>query len=117
MDIRTYASVQKFEKLEDTWEGNARTRVYFHVAGETEPMHVDADAVVFAIGRRANIKGLNLEVAGVEYDDRGLKVNNHLQTTNSDVYGVGECCTSMQFTHNSDICAKYVIRNALFFGS
>lgn len=71
---------------------------------------------MFAIGRKANVNKLNLEAAGIEYDDKGLKVNQYLQTTNSDVYGVGECATAFQFTHNSDICAKYVIRNALFFG-
>jgi pyruvate/2-oxoglutarate dehydrogenase complex dihydrolipoamide dehydrogenase (E3) component len=70
---------------------------------------------MFAVGRRPNVNGMDLEKAEVEYTGRGLKVNNFLQTTNPDIYGVGEICTEMQFTHNSDICAKYVFRNALFF--
>jgi pyruvate/2-oxoglutarate dehydrogenase complex dihydrolipoamide dehydrogenase (E3) component len=28
---------------------------------------------------------------------------------------VGDCCSKYQFTHNSDIHARYVVRNALFY--
>lgn len=116
VNLKFNTQLVKVESLGEDWGGHKKVRVYFQTnGGEVE--HQDVDALVFAIGRKANVNKLNLEAAGVEYDDRGLKVNKHLQTTNSDVYGVGECATAMQFTHNSDICAKYVIRNALFFGS
>ena len=58
---------------------------------------------------------MNLEVAGVEYDRFGIKTNNELRTTNNDVFAVGDCCSKYQFTHNSDVHARYVIRNALFY--
>jgi pyruvate/2-oxoglutarate dehydrogenase complex dihydrolipoamide dehydrogenase (E3) component len=113
VNIRFNTAISKFEKLEEKWEGGFnKTRVHL------KDGHIDADVVMFAIGRKPNVKGLNLEVAGVEYNlNTGLKVTKTLKTTNGDVYGVGECCTPAQFTHNSDICAKYVIRNSLFFGS
>jgi len=53
----------------------------------------------------------------VEYDERqGIRVSDHLVTTNSSIYAVGDCCTKYQFTHVADFMARIVIRNALFFG-
>lgn len=43
-----------------------------------------------------------------------MKVNNVLRTTNEQIFAVGDCCSQYQFTHNSDIHARYVVRNALF---
>jgi len=37
-------------------------------------------------------------------------------TSNSSVFAVGDCLNGLKFTHNSDIQARYVIRNTLFFG-
>ena len=50
-------------------------------------------------------------------DERmGVKVNDRMQTTNPDVYAVGDVASKYQFTHMSDFGARLVIRNALFFG-
>ena len=51
------------------------------------------------------------------YDERmGIEVNDKLQTTNPDVYAVGDVASKYQFTHMADFMARLVIRNALFFG-
>ena len=53
----------------------------------------------------------------MSYDQRlGIQVNDRLQTTNSDVYAVGDVASKYQFTHMADFMARLVIRNALFFG-
>jgi pyruvate/2-oxoglutarate dehydrogenase complex dihydrolipoamide dehydrogenase (E3) component len=46
----------------------------------------------------------------------GVKVNDGLQTSNPDVYAVGDVASIYQFTHMADFMARLVIRNALFFG-
>jgi pyruvate/2-oxoglutarate dehydrogenase complex dihydrolipoamide dehydrogenase (E3) component len=70
-----------------------------------------------ATGRKPTVKGLGLEDAGIEYDERmGVKVNDRMQTTNPNVYAVGDVASKYQFTHMSDFGARLVIRNALFFG-
>lgn len=74
------------------------------------------DAVVVAVGRRPNVEGLGLELAGVEYDRSGVKVSDYLQTTNPRVYAAGDICTPFKFTHAADTMARLVLRNALFFG-
>lgn len=60
---------------------------------------------------------MGLDTAGVEFSaEEGVKVDNFLRTSNEDVFAVGDCCSKRQFTHNSDIQARYAIRNALFYG-
>jgi pyruvate/2-oxoglutarate dehydrogenase complex dihydrolipoamide dehydrogenase (E3) component/uncharacterized membrane protein YdjX (TVP38/TMEM64 family) len=75
------------------------------------------DEILVATGRRPNVGGLNLEAAGVRYDNRqGVLVNDWLQTSNRRIFAAGDICTPYQFTHMADAFARIVIRNALFFG-
>lgn len=56
--------------------------------------------ILVAAGRTPNTAGIGLEVAGVELDARGyVKVNDRLETTASEVWAIGECAGSPQFTH------------------
>jgi pyruvate/2-oxoglutarate dehydrogenase complex dihydrolipoamide dehydrogenase (E3) component len=78
---------------------------------------LEFDALLVATGRKPTVKGLGLGDAGIEYDERmGVKVNDRMQTTNPNVYAVGDVASKYQFTHMSDFGARMVIRNALFFG-
>lgn len=44
---------------------------------------VECEALLVATGRKPNVEGIGLEKAGVEFTPRdGVKVNDHLQTTN-----------------------------------
>ena len=81
------------------------------------PRSVTGTHLLLAVGRVPNTDDLGLEAAGVSYDERmGIVVNDKLQTTNPDVYAVGDVATRYQFTHMADFMARMVIRNALFFG-
>ena len=55
---------------------------------------VEVEAVLVAAGRRPNVEGIGLEVAGVEVNEEGVKVDNYLKTTNPDIFAVGDCCSS-----------------------
>src|ERR1700686_5335292 len=58
--------------------------------------------ILVATGRTPNTAGIGLEVAGVELDQRGyVKVNDRLQSTASNIWAIGECPGSPQFTHIS----------------
>jgi pyruvate/2-oxoglutarate dehydrogenase complex dihydrolipoamide dehydrogenase (E3) component len=74
------------------------------------------DQILVAGGRTPGVAGLNLEAAGVEYDNKGVKVNDRLQTTNRRIYAAGDICYPYKFTHTADATARVVIQNALFFG-
>ena len=78
---------------------------------------LEVDALLIATGRKPNVSGIGLEAAGVEYDLRaGIKVNDNLQTTNRNIYAVGDVATHYQFTHVADFMARIVVRNAVAFG-
>ena len=78
---------------------------------------IEADEILVGAGRSPNVKSLNLESAGVAYDNRkGVFVNDHLQTTNPRIYAAGDVCSSYKFTHIADASARLVIQNALFRG-
>lgn len=58
-----------------------------------------ADKVLMAVGRRANVEGLGLEAAGVEYTPKGIKVNEFMQTTCPSVYAIGDVNGKMMLAH------------------
>jgi pyruvate/2-oxoglutarate dehydrogenase complex dihydrolipoamide dehydrogenase (E3) component len=56
--------------------------------------------LLVASGRTPNTQGIGLETAGVELTDRGyVKVNERLETTAPDVWSLGDCAGSPNFTH------------------
>ncbi len=73
------------------------------------------DEIFVSAGRSPNVESLNLEAAGVEYDKKGIKVNEKLQTANSKIYACGDIIGGYQFTHVAAHEAVTVITNALFF--
>ncbi len=75
---------------------------------------IHASHILVAAGRVPNSDGLNLEVAGIEYDKRGIKVDAGLRTTNARVYAAGDIAGGLQFTHVASYHASLIIRNALF---
>jgi len=75
---------------------------------------VVVDQLLVAVGRAPNTDGLNLEGVGVEFDKRGVKVNDFMQTSNQRIFAAGDICSKYQFTHAADFQARIVIQNALF---
>ncbi len=58
-------------------------------SGESKKMQFDA--ILYCAGRIGNVENLNLKLAGIQTDDRGLiKVNNNYQTTTPNIYAVGD---------------------------
>jgi len=93
--------------------GDRVIKITYEIDGETST--VEVDRLLIATGRKPNVEGFGLDVAGVKYDARGgVEINDFLQTSNPDIYAVGDCCTRYQFTHVSDKMAKIAHNNALF---
>ena len=63
---------------------------------------IEGSDILVAAGRIPNTAGIGLDAAGVELDGRGyVKVNERLETTAPQVWAIGECAGSPQFTHVS----------------
>jgi len=58
---------------------------------------------------------LNLERAGVRYDDERVHTDASLRTTAAHIYAAGDVTGHFQFTHAAAYEAALVVRNALFF--
>ena len=78
---------------------------------------VKVDAILTGIGRVPNVDGLNLEAAGVDFDNTtGIRVNDFLQTSNQLVYAAGDSCLEHKYTHSAEASARIVVQNAIFGG-
>jgi dihydrolipoamide dehydrogenase len=74
---------------------------------------VSAEKLLVAVGRSPNIKGLDLEKAGVEYSQKGIKTDNTLKTTTKNIYAAGDVTGPYQFSHVAEYQAIIACGNAL----
>jgi pyruvate/2-oxoglutarate dehydrogenase complex dihydrolipoamide dehydrogenase (E3) component len=87
-----------------------------HVA--TNGRELVGETLLLAVGRRPTLAGLELEKAGVEYSPRGIRVNDHLRTSQRHIYAAGDCIgSSYQFTHYAGFQGFMAVRNALLPGA
>ncbi len=75
-------------------------------------LEIEADEILVAVGRRANLDGLGLENAGVEFETKRIKTNEYLQTSAKHIFAAGDVTGNFQFTHMADYEAQVVIQNA-----
>ena len=78
---------------------------------------IAGDALLVAVGRRPAVAGLDLERARVRYSERGIEVDQHLQTNQKHIYACGDVIGSFQFTHYAAWQASMAVRTMLFPGS
>ncbi|GHO86022.1 dihydrolipoyl dehydrogenase family protein [Dictyobacter formicarum] len=76
-------------------------------------LHLEAEELLVATGRQPNVAGLNLEAAGVLYTERGILVNDYLQTSMSNIFALGDVIGGYDFTHIAAYQAGVAVRNAL----
>ena len=94
-------------------EATARGARIVLPAGSVEEF-IDATHVLVATGRKANVHNLGLEAANVQFDNKGVKVNAGLRTSNKRIYAIGDVAGGAQFTHAANYHAGLVLRSALF---
>src|SRR5881398_4251474 len=70
-----------------------------------------ADALLVAIGRTPNFRSLDLKSVGVDVSERGVRVNDYLQTSQRHIYAIGDVIGPFLFTHMADAQARVVVRN------
>ena len=83
--------------------GRSGEKVSLVVRTPSGEQTIDGSDIMVAAGRIANTAGIGLEKAGVELDSRGnIRVNERLETSAPEVWAIGECAGSPQFTHTSE---------------
>ena len=89
-----------------------RREILIRVGEATEALC--AEAILVAAGREANLKGLGLEAVGVEFDRRGLRLDERLRTTQKHIFGAGDVTGGYPFTHAAGYEGGIVVANAVF---
>lgn len=82
----------------------------YRITGEN--IELTADMVIGATGRVPNVEGLNLEKAGVDYDKRGISVDDHLRTSQQNIFACGDVVSKSQpkLTPVAGFEAGYVVK-------
>ena len=75
---------------------------------------LEADTILVAMGRAANIENLGLENTGVTFDRRGVAVDARLRTSQKHIYAAGDVNGGYQFTHAAGYEGGIVVSNAIF---
>ncbi|MGB0843918.1 MAG: dihydrolipoyl dehydrogenase family protein [Alphaproteobacteria bacterium] len=86
--------------------------VSYELDGQT--LSVEGSTLLMAVGRKANLDGLDLEKAGIDYTRAGITVDARLRSTNKRVFAIGDVAGGFQFTHIAGYHAGIIIRNILF---
>ncbi|MFH1020657.1 MAG: FAD-dependent oxidoreductase [Pseudomonadota bacterium] len=92
--------------------GREREVVVKNAAGET--MTLKGEAILVALGRAPNVKGIGLEKIDIPFDHNGIAVNSYLRTSHRHIYAAGDVIGGHQFTHVAGYEGGVVLRNAVF---
>jgi pyruvate/2-oxoglutarate dehydrogenase complex dihydrolipoamide dehydrogenase (E3) component len=83
-------------------KGRSGQEISLTVRTPSGEQKIEGSDILAAAGRVPNTASIGLEEAGVELDARGyIRVNERLETTAPNVWAIGECAGSPQFTHAS----------------
>jgi pyruvate/2-oxoglutarate dehydrogenase complex dihydrolipoamide dehydrogenase (E3) component len=83
---------------------------FLHEGRERE---IVADEIFYALGRIPEVDGLDLSRAGIRYDpERGIVVDETMQTSNPDVYAAGDVTGEYMLVHVAIYQGEVAARNA-----
>lgn len=109
VDVRTGVRLDRVEL-----EGG---RKIVHADADGVPLRVGADELLVAAGRSPNIRGLELEAAGVRVGPNGIEVDARLRTSVKSIYAAGDVAGRYLFTHSAGFEAAIAVRNMFFPGT
>lgn len=94
------AYVEKGRKILDCIDGRGKEFTLF------------ADEIFASLGRKPAVEGLGLENAGVEYTKEGVVVDERMQTTQKNIFALGDVSrTPFKLTHAAEYQASVVLSN------
>lgn len=75
-----------------------------------------SEKLLVAAGRKIYLDRLGLEKAGVEYSEKGIRVNKYLRTNISNIYAVGDCNAYYMFSHAAMHQGMVALMNSMMPG-
>ena len=107
VDIYTSSSVRKIDK------NNERFDVTFTDADATEHNR-NFENVLVVTGKIPNVEDLGLDAAGVQYDSKGIDVDEYLETTEKGIYAAGDVIRGgPKFAHTATYETRIAVANIM----
>ena len=90
---------------------DGKSIVVYERKGKEE--QVEADIILVATGRGANVDNLGLENTGVEFTPRGIPVDDDMQTNVPGIYAIGDVNARCMLAHAATFQGIHVINHIL----
>lgn len=100
IEVITSAMVQEIRK-----EGS---KLFVTMEGKKGLVDIAGDQVLIATGRRANTAWLGLEEIGLEFDRKGIIVDEHFRTNIKDIFAIGDVNGKWLLAHAASAQGEYV---------
>lgn len=88
-------------------------KVILTVEKDGKVQEISAEGLLCSLGRVPNVEKLELENAGILYTRKGIKVDEHLETSAKGVYAVGDVVGPYQFSHMANYQGILAGQNAV----
>lgn len=112
IEFHTGAAAKEIRPLLITGEGReGGLCVDFEEKGKVQS--VEADLVLMAVGRAANLDSLNLADVGIEVTPRGIVVDEHMQTNVPGIYAIGDVNGLIQLAHAASAQGRVALASIL----
>ncbi|WP_053956055.1 dihydrolipoyl dehydrogenase [Inediibacterium massiliense] len=70
-----------------------------YAQGKKGELKVEADCVLLASGRAPQVEGINLEEIGIEFDQKGIKIDENFKTNIDHIYAIGDSIGKKMLAH------------------
>ncbi len=103
--LHTSSKVASAEQLDGKYVVSIET--------EAQPVRVEVDTILLAVGRRANVEELGLEFLGIMPSQKGIEVDERMRTKVPHVYAVGDVTGGDLLAHVAMREGVVAVENAL----
>ncbi len=79
-----------------------------------QTIQLRGEKILIALGRQPNVARLGLENLDLEFDRKGIQVDQRLRTKQKHIYAAGDATGTYQFTHAAGYEGGIVVSNAIF---
>ncbi|MDK2985985.1 MAG: dihydrolipoamide dehydrogenase [Clostridia bacterium] len=80
---------------------------------QNKNIEIKTEKILLAVGRKPYLAGLNLGKANVNYDNKGIKVDEQLKTNVDNIYAIGDVIGGILLAHLASAQGIKAVENAL----
>ena len=106
--ISIHTAIEGVDRIE-----KVGSSLHVHYRSNGEEQSVAGDAALFAVGWIGNVKGMQLDTAGVQVERGYVPVDEHLRTSAEHVYAAGDITGRMMLVQSAGYEARIAAENAV----